>query len=423
MDHQHIPARHLLVALAVVAVWGSNFSVIKVALDDLPPLFFATLRFAFAFFPMALFLPRPKVPLRELAAYGVLIGAGQFGLLYIALRGDVTPGLASLVLQMQVFFTIGLSMALTGERVRLYQAFALGLAVAGIILIAVRTGGDTTLLGLALCLGAAFSWACGNIVSRRAQDVNMLAYVVWASVFAVPPLLLLSLLFEGPADIRAGVGAAGVGTWLAVAYQSAGNTMFGYGAWGWLLSHHPAATITPTALLVPVFGMAVAWMFLDEAPPSWKLVAAEHGTSAADRTPLTCPRAARASASSVARGRRPARPCPRIQQTTSNREQTTGSRERQDHVAPTASTTRRRGTDRPTTPPCALRAGRVAVRSSSFSVVCSLLRVVCCIEGIELSRTGPSASSRPRSCSAWWSWWRPRARRRPGSPGAARGRP
>ncbi len=274
MDHQHIPARHLLVALAVVAVWGSNFSVIKVALDDLPPLFFATLRFAFAFFPMALFLPRPKVPLRELAAYGVLIGAGQFGLLYIALRGDVTPGLASLVLQMQVFFTIGLSMALTGERVRLYQAFALGLAVAGIILIAVRTGGDTTLLGLALCLGAAFSWACGNIVSRRAQDVNMLAYVVWASVFAVPPLLLLSLLFEGPADIRAGVGAAGVGTWLAVAYQSAGNTMFGYGAWGWLLSRHPAATITPTALLVPVFGMAVAWMFLDEALPSWKLVAA-----------------------------------------------------------------------------------------------------------------------------------------------------
>lgn len=273
-NSQHVPARHLLLALGVVAVWGTNFTVIKVALDDFPPFLFASLRFSLAFFPATLFLPRPKVPWRELAAYGVLIGAGQFGLLYTALQSDISPGLASLVLQTQVFFTIGLSMALTGERVRLYQVLALGLAVGGIVLIAVRTGGETTLLGLGLCLLAAFSWASGNIVSRRAQGVNMLAYVVWASMFAVPPLFALSLIVDGPSEIRASAGAAGVGAWLAVAYQSAGNTMFGYGAWGWLLSRHPAATITPTALLVPVFGMAAAAILLDEALPAWKLIAA-----------------------------------------------------------------------------------------------------------------------------------------------------
>lgn len=274
MANSPLPIRHILLALAVVAVWGTNFTVIKVALDDLPPLFFATLRFSFAFFPAVLFLPKPNVPWRSLAAWGVLIGVGQFGLLYIAMRSDISPGLASLVLQTQVFFTIGLAMALAGERVRLYQGVALALGVAGIALIAIRTDGTTTVLGLGLALIAAFSWACGNMVSKSAGNVNMLAFVVWASVFALPPLLLGAIVFDGPSDIETGVRAAGIGTWLAVAWQSAGNTMFGYGAWSWLLSRHPAATITPMALLVPVFGFAASAIWLDEPLQGWKLIAA-----------------------------------------------------------------------------------------------------------------------------------------------------
>ncbi|MDP2010188.1 MAG: EamA family transporter, partial [Phenylobacterium sp.] len=88
--------RAALLALAVVAVWGTNFVVIKVALADLPPLLFATLRFTFALLPAVLFLRKPDVPWRNLAAYGVLIGLGQFGMLYIAMQHDISPGLASL---------------------------------------------------------------------------------------------------------------------------------------------------------------------------------------------------------------------------------------------------------------------------------------------------------------------------------------
>ena len=94
----HLPPRHFLLGLAVVAVWGSNFVVIKLALAHLPPLAFATLRFAFALLPAVLLLPRPRASWANLAAYGMLIGAGQFGLLYVALRHDIAPGLASLVI-------------------------------------------------------------------------------------------------------------------------------------------------------------------------------------------------------------------------------------------------------------------------------------------------------------------------------------
>ncbi len=269
-----MPISHFLLALAVVAIWGSNFVVIKLALHDLPPLLFAALRFSLAFFPAALFLKRPPTALRNLAAYGVFIGVGQFGVLYLAMGSQITPGLASLVVQMQIFFTIGLSMLLTGERVARLQWLALCFAVAGIGWLVIHTDASTTPLGIAMVLAAGASWAAGNTLSRAAGRVNMLAYVVWSSIFAVPPLLLLSLIFEGADSIVASLEGASLTTWAAVAWQSFGNTIFGYAAWAWLLSRHPAATVAPLALLVPVFGMGASVLILGETLPSWKVQAA-----------------------------------------------------------------------------------------------------------------------------------------------------
>lgn len=274
MNQTSLPLRHALLALAVVAVWGSNFVVIRIGLDHLPPLLFATLRFTFALAPAVFFIKRPAVPWRDLAAYGVLIGAGQFGLLYIAMNGHISPGLASLVVQSQAFFTVALAMGLSGERVKRFQVAALALAAAGVALILWRTDGSATPLGLGLVLLAGLSWAGGNIVSRRSPNANMLGFVVWASLFSVPPLAAMSLVFEGWPAIRQGLLAADATTWAAVAWQSVGNTLFGYAVWGWLLSRHPAATIAPMSLLVPVFGMAGSAVVLGEALPAWKLAAA-----------------------------------------------------------------------------------------------------------------------------------------------------
>ncbi len=274
----HLTWADALLALAVVFVWGTNFVVIRLGLDVLPPLFFATLRFVFVFFPACLLLAIPKVSWANLAFYGLAIGLVQFGFLFIAMKGHISPGLASLVVQLQVFFTVGLAMWRNGERIRSHQLAAFALALAGMGVIGAHNGQGTTILGLVLVLGAALGWALGNQAGREAANenlgLNMLAYVVWAAMFSVPPLLILSLALEGPHAIAAGLAHATPLTWAAVLWQSAGNTLFGYTVWAWLLSRYPAATVSPLSLLVPVFGTGASTLLLGEPLPVWKIAAA-----------------------------------------------------------------------------------------------------------------------------------------------------
>jgi O-acetylserine/cysteine efflux transporter len=270
-----MPLSHLLLALAIVAVWGTNFVVIKVSLEAFPPFLFAALRYIFALLPAVFFLPRPKISWSNLCIYGLATGVGQFGVMYFALDGQISPGLASLVVQTQVFFTIGFAMLFARESLRLYQAVAVGVAMIGLLIIALHTDSSTTFLGLALVVFAGFSWGVANTVSRRAGTINMLAYVVWASLFSIPPLIVMAFVFEGGWEsLSASMALAPIGAWAGVLWQSWANTLFGYAAWGWLLSRHPAAVVAPAPLLVPIFGMGASAYFLSEPLPLWKIMAA-----------------------------------------------------------------------------------------------------------------------------------------------------
>ena len=272
-----MPFTHILLALAVVAVWGTNFVVIKHALTELPPLLLATMRFLLSALPWLLFIRRPAVAWRHLVTYGIFIGF-MFGLLFLAMRADVSPGLASLLMQSQVFFTLLLAAWLQHERIPRAQLTGLALATTGFALIAwqsfAQTQTDVTPLGLGLALGGALCWASGNIVSRSIGKVDMLGFMVWSSIFATLPLLALSLIFEGWDAMATALPRASLGAWAAMLWQSLGNTLFAFGAWGWLLARHPAATIMPTALLIPFFGMGASALLLGEPLQAWKLAAA-----------------------------------------------------------------------------------------------------------------------------------------------------
>ena len=236
---------HQAIALLVTFIWGTNFVFIRIGLDELSPFTFAAVRFFLVSFPLVFFLQRPTTSWLNIASYGLFIGVGQFGLLFWAMQGDISPGLASLVVQTQVLFTILFSILLFSENINKRQIIALVLCFSGLSLIIIYTDGFTTLFGVSLTLAAAASWACGNLVVKRVGDVNIISFIAWSSLFAIPPLLLLAIIQQGASSVIFELQTLSLKGWSVVLWQSIGNTMIGYGLWNMLLNRYNAAVVVP----------------------------------------------------------------------------------------------------------------------------------------------------------------------------------
>ncbi|WP_097083781.1 MULTISPECIES: EamA family transporter [unclassified Pseudomonas] len=257
--------RDLMWALVVIVAWGVNFVVIKVGLDGLPPMLLGALRFALVAFPAMFFVRRPQLPWRWLIAYGATISLGQFAFLFEAMAHGMPPGLASLVLQSQAFFTLIFAAAFLGERLRVASGLGLLIAAGGLALIGLQHGGQATpLIAVVLTLCGGASWALGNVLTRRFGQVNLMGLVIWGA--AVPPLpfLALSWYLDGPERIAHALLNIGWSSILALLYLAVIATMLGYGLWSRLLSRYPAGRVAPFSLLVPVVGLASAALLLGE---------------------------------------------------------------------------------------------------------------------------------------------------------------
>ena len=268
-----MPLRDIALVLLVVTIWGSNFVVIKLGLSDMPPLMFTSLRFLFAAVPLVFLRRRPAIAWRWLAAWGLTQFALQFALLFVGIKLGMPAGLASLVIQLQAFFTMGLAWGLLRERVRPLQWGGALVALLGMALVAHHLEQPATLYGLLLVLGAAMSWASANMLTKRIGVVDPLGLAAWGSLIAFVPLATLSLLVEGPARVAAALHAMSGWAWGAVLYQSYPNTLFGFGIWSMLMRRYPASQVAPFALLVPVAGMVSGSLVLHEGMQPWKLVA------------------------------------------------------------------------------------------------------------------------------------------------------
>ena len=255
--------RDILAALSVALVWGLNFIAIKVGVGETSPLMLAALRFLFAAVPMVIFVAPPKAPAWAVALYGLLIGAGQFGLLFIAMHQGFPVGLASLIIQAQAFFTILFARIFLGERPSRAQIIGAALGFAGMAVIASERVAGASLGPFLLVVLAATFWGSGNVLAKSLGKLDMLAFVVWSSLAAPLPLFLLSLAIEG----RGGLAALAHPSWRLIASVlmiSYGGTLFGYGVWSRLLAHHSAAAVAPFALLVPIVGMIAGAVLFGE---------------------------------------------------------------------------------------------------------------------------------------------------------------
>jgi O-acetylserine/cysteine efflux transporter len=263
-----MPFRHRLLAALVAVVWGVNFLAIHASLTHFPPFLLVALRWTLLAIPTLLLVPRPQVPVRHLLAYGAGFGVLQFLFLYWGMAAGMPTGLASLVLQSSAPFTVVLGALLAGERLAARQGGAVMVAAAGLAVVgSQRAAGAAGWPFLLVVLGG-LGWALGNLAVRAARPADPLRLTLWMSVVPPLPMLAVSLVVEGPRAIGDALATAPAAPWalIGLAYTCLVATVVGSGVWTWLLSRHPAGTVAPFSMLVPVTGLASAAVVLGERP-------------------------------------------------------------------------------------------------------------------------------------------------------------
>ncbi|WP_107726681.1 EamA family transporter [Neisseria weaveri] len=259
-----------LLILLVIGIWGVNFLFMKFALNEIPPMVLGMLRFFYVVFPAVFLLKRPPVPWHLLAAYGLTISFGQFALMFTALDWGLPTGLAALMLQVQVFFTVLIAGIVLREPVLAHHLLGMFTAAVGLVFIGIgHYQGQLPITAMLPVFGAAASWACGNIIVKRIGSVNALSLVVWGGIPAFCAFTLASLMLYGTDGLAQHVsnltwkGIVGI---LFLAYVA---SLVGYTGWGALLAKHPAGRVTPFALLVPVIALLAGYLVLNERLAAW----------------------------------------------------------------------------------------------------------------------------------------------------------
>ncbi|WP_315833438.1 EamA family transporter [Bradyrhizobium prioriisuperbiae] len=255
--------RDIGLTLLVALIWGLNFLAIKIGLGELPPLLFSAMRFLIAGLPWAFMFGRNNVPWRLILASGALVGIVQFGLLFIAMYIGLAPGLASIALQSQSFFTIILAALLLREYPSRWQTVSIFLCAAGLIFLGFDRSERGHFLGYALVLGAGIAWASYNVILRSAKTVDGFRLALWMCLVPPIPLFLASEMFEGRIiDNLASLDFKGM---LAVGYTGIVSTIVAYGIWANMVHKYSPAVISQFAILVPIIAMSASYVYFGES--------------------------------------------------------------------------------------------------------------------------------------------------------------
>ncbi|MFM9919216.1 EamA family transporter [Lacisediminihabitans sp. H27-G8] len=264
--------RHTLLALLVVVIWGVNFVAIDLGLTDVPPLLFLAMRFVLVAIPAVFFIRPPAIGWRNILLIGAFLSLGQFTLLYLALSLGMPPGLASLLLQTQIVFSVVVSSLLLREHPTRRELVGILIGMVGLAVVVIGHTYAAPWLPLVITLLAALSWAIGNVLSRRARAASGLSLVVWSGLVVPIPSLALSLVVDGPQAVGFALAHLSLIAILSTLYTAVAASLVAYTIWNSLLARYPTSAVVPFTLLVPVIGILAAWAVFGERPAGTELI-------------------------------------------------------------------------------------------------------------------------------------------------------
>lgn len=256
--------KHLSLAVLVTLVWGVNFPITKLGLRAIDPFVLTGIRFALAALPLVFFIKRPAVKFSYVAAYGFIFGLGMWGVINYGIQVGVSPGIASLIIQLSVFFTMGWGFLLFKEKIRGAQMLGAVLALIGLAGIISTQEGNHAVLGVMLIVLSAVAWSVGNVIIKKSGVKEIFSFMVWASLIPPIPLFLTAWLMHGSAAFEGLQASLDLTAVLSILFQVYLATHFAYWGWNSLLKLYPVSTVAPLSLLIPVFGITSSMLILDE---------------------------------------------------------------------------------------------------------------------------------------------------------------
>jgi len=269
-----------LAIVLLVLIWGSNFSVVKAALNEFSPLAFNSTRFVLASVVLALFLAVSGTRIRfgkedalRLVGLG-LLGNVVYQALFIYGINGTRAGNAALMLSSVPLIVTVLSVGLKHETISRAGWAGVALSIAGIVLIlwggshGLSFGSDT-IRGDLTMLAAALGWSVYTVLSspyvQRYGTLPVTAFTMWTGTVGLVALSTPALLAQDWSSISPGA-------WGGLVFSGALAIALAYILWYYGIRQLGSSRTAVYSNTVPVVALIVAWLTLGEVP-TWFQVA------------------------------------------------------------------------------------------------------------------------------------------------------
>ncbi|WP_075989993.1 EamA family transporter [Vibrio fluvialis] len=256
--------RDLLLIISVMAIWGFNFSMIKLGVSEMDPLLIAAARFFCATFPIIFFVRKPNVQWRYLMAYGLVFGTGIWGMASCSITFGLSSGMASVLLQTDVLTTVLVGVLLYKEVISARMAAGIVVSVVGLVVSIIYTNGNVTLAGVVFIMISAICWPLAGVIVRKSGTRSAFAFNIWGMLFAPLPLVALSVGMNGWDVLSTTYQQWNSNAWISVLFQAYPTTVFGYWVWNKMVLKYPMSQLAPMTLLVSVFALLSGYAIYDE---------------------------------------------------------------------------------------------------------------------------------------------------------------
>jgi drug/metabolite transporter (DMT)-like permease len=254
--------RHFLLFVLICLVWASNNVLSKVLVSHwhVPPLLYTALRFAIVLVCTLPWLrPVPK-PVWRIASLGVLMGGGNFALMFIALNW-VSASEAAIVVQTSVPMTTLLSILILGERIRWRRTLGITLAFLGVLIVMYQPGFKIS-AGMLLLLASAFCGSLGAIMMKQMGEIAPLQFQAWVALMGVVVIAPISLAFEP--DALAHTLSVGWPAFAAVFYSALVTSIFAHTAYYFLIAKYEANLVSALTLMTPLMTITMGSALIND---------------------------------------------------------------------------------------------------------------------------------------------------------------